>query len=167
MSLTYVLTSSVGSLTLTGQPLNTETVVVGGKTYTFQTSLTDVDGNVNIGADAAGSLKNLRAAINLDNSGESAVGAGTDYAASMTENAEVAVPDAPSATVLVVKAKTPGTVGDLIASTETLTNGSWGGAVLASGAGNVSGWAEDLLAKNQVNSEVAFHIKDDLTALND
>lgn len=166
MSLTYTLDPAEGTLTLTGQPLDTETVVVGGKTYTFQATLTDSDGNVHIGADAASSILNLLAAINLSNEGESAVSAGTDYAASMTVNAEVEGVSS-TATTLVVRARTPGSVGNLIASTETLTNGSWGAAVLESGAGNVDGWAEDLLASNQINSEVIQHIRADLTSSND
>lgn len=55
-----------------------ETVVIDGKTYTFQTTLTNVDGHVKIGADAATSLGNLKAAINLS------AGAGTKYAAATT-----------------------------------------------------------------------------------
>ena len=42
-----------------------ETVLIGEKTYTFQGTLTDVDGNVVIGADAAATLTNLIAAITL------------------------------------------------------------------------------------------------------
>lgn len=116
------------TLTLTGQPLNTETVVVGGKTYTFQTALTDVDGNVLIGATAEESIDNLVAAVNLE------AGAGTTYAASMTANLQVSAVKG-SATTFVASALVAGTVGNLIASTETLTNGSWGGATLAGGTG--------------------------------
>ena len=36
---------ATGTLTLTANPLNTETVTIDGKVYTFQTSMTDVDGN--------------------------------------------------------------------------------------------------------------------------
>ena len=46
-------------LTFTGQPADTNTVVLGAKTYTFQTTLTDVDGNVLIGPSAAISIDNL------------------------------------------------------------------------------------------------------------
>lgn len=57
--------AATGILTLTGQPLDTQTVVIDGKTYIFQTTLTDVDGNVVIGANASESLDNLIAAIDL------------------------------------------------------------------------------------------------------
>lgn len=116
------------TLTLTGQPLNTEAVVVGDKTYAFQTTLTDVDGYVLIGADAEESIENLVAAINL------ATGAGSLYAASMTKNQQVKAVKG-SATTLVVTALVAGTVGNLIPSTESLTNGSWGAGTLASGTG--------------------------------
>lgn len=139
---------ALGTLTLSGQPLNTETVVVGGKTYTFQTSLTDVDGNVKIGADAAASIQNLYNAINL-----TGTGVGTNYATSMTKNKQVEVTST-TATTLVVKAGVPGTIGNLIASTETLTNGSWGGSVLASGAGDSALCIREIVAYDQVNAAV-------------
>lgn len=138
---------AVGTLTLSGQPLNTETVVVGQKTYTFQTSLTDVDGNVKIGASAEGSIDNLVAAINL------ATGAGTNYAASMTLNPSVRAAKT-SATTMKVYAKVAGLVGNLIPSTETLTNGSWGGAVLASGTGDAGYALGRIVAEDQVSAGV-------------
>lgn len=61
-------------------PSNTHNCVVGGKTYTFVTILTNVDGNVLIGADAAACQANLLAAITLG------AGAGTTYAAATTAN---------------------------------------------------------------------------------
>ena len=67
-----------GFLDLTGLPLDTETTVIGSKTYTWQDTLTDVDGNVHIGATASDCIDNLIAAIILGS------GSGTDYAASMT-----------------------------------------------------------------------------------
>ena len=81
MVLITALVRAVGTLTMTGVATDTETVIIGGKTYTTQTSLTDSDGNVLIGADETASMANLAAAINLG------AGSGTLYAASMTENA--------------------------------------------------------------------------------
>lgn len=108
-------------LTLTGQPLNTETVTLGAKAYTFLTVLVDADGNVAIGATTAISVANLIAAITLD-----PAGSGTAYAATMTANADAtAETGAPGETVMVAKALTAGVTGNAIASTETLTNGSW------------------------------------------
>lgn len=116
-----------GTLTLTGLPLDTETVVIGSKTYTFQDTLTDVDGNVQIGASAAASLDNLVAAVNL------AAGSGTKYAASMTVNADVLANEGVGDT-LTATAKVPGVAGNLLDTTETLTNGSWGAVTLENGA---------------------------------
>ncbi|MEE8608889.1 MAG: hypothetical protein V3S55_14890 [Nitrospiraceae bacterium] len=152
-SVSYVAATAV--LTLTDQFDNTETCVVGGKTYTFQTSLTDTDGNIAIGANVAGDLLNLLAAINLSNEGESAVGAGNDYAASMTINAEVSARLAEiTATTLTVRAKTAGTVGNLIACTETHGEGSWDNATLTGGLLTLDAYLADLFLLNQINSEV-------------
>jgi len=119
----------VGSavLTLSGNASNTNTVVIGAKTYTFQTTLTDVDGNVKIGASASDSIDNLIAAINL------AAGAGTTYAASMTAHPLDSLPDS------VIASAGAGDTMDLvvnngamtsIATTETLGSGAWGAATI-------------------------------------
>ena len=72
--------------TLTGTTIATgNTVVIGSKTYTFQATLTDVDGNVHVGATDQDSINNLIAAINLDGTGE----IGVDFAAAMTVNTDV------------------------------------------------------------------------------
>lgn len=155
MSANYSFAAAVGTLTASGTFTDTQTVVVGGKTYTTQTSLTNVDGNVLIGADAAATLQNLYDAINLTGT------AGTQYAAAMTANTRVKA-TAVTATTLVVRALTPGEVGNLIASTETQTNAAWGAATLASGAGNFTAWVAALEASTQINSEVlaALHALD-------
>ncbi len=57
-------------------------VVVGDQFYTFQSTLTNADGHVHIGASAAASLDNLRRAIDLDGV------AGTNYALAMTRNGD-------------------------------------------------------------------------------
>jgi hypothetical protein len=122
------------TLTLTANAGNTETVTIGAKTYTFQTVLTNTDGNVFIGATMSDTLNNLRAAINLD----PAV-AGTLYAA-----ATVVHPTARAVrgagNTLVARAKTAGTGGNSLATTETLANGSWGAATMAGGGTNA--WTE-------------------------
>lgn len=116
-----------GTLTLTGNALNTETVVIGAKTYTFQTVLTNVNGNVLIGATASDSIDNLIAAINLGS------GAGTTYAAATTAHPLQSLPNS------IIASAGAGDTMDIvvnqssttsIASTETLTNGSWGAATL-------------------------------------
>ncbi|MCR4301786.1 MAG: hypothetical protein NUV51_09265 [Sulfuricaulis sp.] len=64
-----------------GNFVDGDTVTIGSRTYTFQTTLTDVDGNVKLGTTEALSLAHLRAAIMLEG--------GSNYAASTTANTEV------------------------------------------------------------------------------
>ncbi len=107
-----------GVLTLTANAGNTETVTLDAKIYTFQTSLTDSDGNVKIGASASASIDNLIAAITLGS------GSGTAYAASMTLHPTVSA-YAGSGDTMDVRQVAPGVAG--VASTETMANGSFGG----------------------------------------
>lgn len=126
------------TLTLSGQPTDTQTVTIGGKAYTFQTVLTNVNGNVLIGADASASLDNLIAAINL------AAGAGSTYAAAMTQHPTVTAA-AGAGDTMIVTAVNAGTDGNSIATTETLTNGAWGAATLAGGVKSYTMKVEKLL----------------------
>jgi hypothetical protein len=146
-------------LTLTANLTNAQTITIGGKAYTTQTSLTDSDGNVLIGGTAEATIDNLVAGINRG------AGAGTVYAASMTRNAHVYAVKV-SATVLRVYAAVPGAIGNNVAVSETQTNASWGAANLAGGTGNVLQFIETLIAMNQINSEVLFELKK-LTAAGD
>lgn len=102
-----------------------ETVTIGTKVYTFEDTLTDVDGNVQIGTDANESLSNLDKAIDLDGTG------GVEYAASMTEHPDVT--STVDANVLTATAEVAGSAGNSIDTTETLTNGSWAEATLLGG----------------------------------
>lgn len=126
---------------------NDETVVIGGKTYTFKTVLTNTDGFVALGASNTEALANLKAAINLE------AGAGTAYAAATTVNGYVTAISS-GASTLVVKAKVAGTVGNFIPTTETCGSGSWGATTLAGGTGSVTDDIDTLLASCQVNSDV-------------
>lgn len=147
MANTVTLVHALGTLTSSGVFVDTQTVVVGGKTYTTQTSLTNVDGNVLIGANAAATLQNLYDAINLTGT------AGTQYATAMTLNGGVTA-TAVTATTLVVKAKVPGSIGNAIPSTETQTNAAWGAATLASGSGDIGLWIASLLATTELGAEI-------------
>jgi len=120
---------ATGVLTMTANPTDTETVVIDGKTYTFQDTLTDSDGNVLIGSTTPASLDNLIAAIRLTASGK-----GLTYAALMTLHSTVTAL-AGTGDTMDATAKTGGFAGDALATTETLANGSWGAATL-SGADN-------------------------------
>ena len=117
--------AATGTLTFDDNVLNTKTVTLGAKTYTFQDALTNVDGNVQVGASASESIDNLIAAMGLKS------GAGTDYAAAMTLHANCT--GAPGAgDTMVATAMAPGTAGNAIVSTETI-NGSWATATLVGG----------------------------------
>jgi hypothetical protein len=118
---------ALGTLTATANFANGETVTTGTKTYTFQTVLTNVDGNVLIGASASDSLDNLIAAINLG------AGSGTLYAAATVANTFVYAV-AGAGDTLIAYALAAGAAGNAIATTETAANASWGTATLAGGS---------------------------------
>jgi hypothetical protein len=69
---------ATGSITIATNPSSNDTIVVNGKTITFKTQAT-VDGEVTLGANAAGTAAALAAALNASN--DPAVAAAT-YAAS-------------------------------------------------------------------------------------
>ncbi len=113
-------------LTLTGQPLNTETVRVGWEVYTFLTVLIAGKNKVKIGDTASDSLDNLISAIKAQE------GEGTLWGADTVEN--VLATAAPGAgDTMVASAKAPGVAGNAIVCTDTLTNGSWGAGTLSGG----------------------------------
>lgn len=98
----------------TTQPTNGQTVTIAGKTYTFQTTLTTGDGNVQISHVLRVTLSNLVAAINLD-----PAGAGTAYSSATLIN--------PNATALLatpqflvygilLTAKQPGILGNALSA---------------------------------------------------
>jgi hypothetical protein len=106
-------------LTATGQPTNGATVKIGSKTYTFQTVLTNVDGNVFIGASLTASLANLLNALNLG------AGGGTAYATAMTAS-PLAFGLSSDATHLTVKARKRGIAGNNVLVATNVTGASWG-----------------------------------------
>lgn len=124
---------SWGDVTLLGGV--TETVVIGAKTYTWKTVLlTSYD--VLIGANASDSCDNLIAAIN------GAAGAGTTYGTGTVASTEVYAAAGAGDTV-VVTAWTEGQSG-VVATTETMANGSWAAAVLTGGGATTSAAPSDL-----------------------
>lgn len=118
---------AVGTLTSDGTNVAaTETVVVGSVTYTFRASVTTTANEVKVGADAATSLANLKHAINAD-------GTTSVYGSATVVNPTVAA-GALTTTTLQLYAKTGGTGGNSLASTETSAHLSFGGTTLAGGA---------------------------------
>jgi len=126
---THGMVAATGSVTIPTNPSNTHTVTIGGKVYTFQSSLTDVDGNVKIGASAALTQANLKAAINLDGGTP-----GTDYATSMTRNKTVDA-STPVADVITLTARAAGKAGNDITLSEAMsgTGNVVSGATLSGG----------------------------------
>jgi hypothetical protein len=117
-----------GILTSTGTNVsNNDTVTIGSRVYTFQTTLTNVDGNVKIGASAAASLTNLINAITVN-----AGNRGIDYAESTTQHPQVTAATISSNSFLVM-ANEKGATGNSIATTETAVTLSFGGSTLSGG----------------------------------
>ena len=94
-----------------------DTYTIDSKVYTFEETLTNVDGNVFIGGSLAQAKLNLVAAINLTGA------AGTDYATLMTAHPTVDVA-AFIVDDVILTARTAGGAGDLIATTETFFTGT-------------------------------------------
>lgn len=121
-----VAAEAFGTLTMAGNAVAAETVVVGAVTYTWRASVAATANEVLVGATAAISLQNLKDAINL-------TGTTAQYGSATVVNPTVGA-GAITATTLVLYAKTGGTAGNALATTETMTNASFGGTTLANGA---------------------------------
>ena len=130
---------SQGTLNLNSNPLDTETVTIDGKAYTFQTVLTDVDGHVLIGGTASATIDNLIAAINLG------AGGGTAYAASTTVHPTVSAAIGAGDT-MIATAKAGGVGGDLIATLDGLSDvlSVWDAVTLGTTTAGVSPTATEV-----------------------
>lgn len=121
-----------------------ETVTIGSTVYTFKNTL-GAAFDVKIGVDLTTTLANLRKAINLTGV------AGTDYGTGTTIHPTVEA-TASDATTLSARAKSYGTGGNAIATTDVAANAAWGSATLTGGAGDVVVLS---VASNQAPSEAA------------
>lgn len=121
---------ATGTLTTTGQPSDTETITLNGKVYTFQSSLTAGDGHVKIGVDTETTYDNLIAAVDL------AAGIGTLYGTGTTLHPTISASEGTGTNVLFT-AKTAGTSGNALTTTEALTNASFASGTLTGGANGV------------------------------
>jgi hypothetical protein len=106
-------------LTATIQPANGNTISVGSKVYTFQTVLTNADGNVFIGASLTITLANLLNAIN------GGAGSGTAYAAATTK-APLALGLSSDATHITIGARRKGMSGNLVKVSTTVGGATFG-----------------------------------------
>ncbi len=117
--------AATATLTFSGVAVNTETLVIGGKTYTWEAALADVDGHIDVGVNQAADESNLTAAIDLG------AGGGTAYAASMVEHPSVDAADVGSTVVITCIAT--GAAGNDIVTTEAMANAAWGGGTMSGG----------------------------------
>lgn len=124
-----------------------DTLVIDGRTYVWQTVLTNVDGHVLIGANDTAALLNMKKAINLE------VTAGTNYALATTANTSVTALSS-NATTLVINSLVTGKVGNRITTTEG-SAGAWGSTTLTGGAGR------DLTTLGLIQGELVFIGGDD------
>jgi len=115
-------------LTFTTIPLNTNTVTIDGKVYTFLDTVGTADGNVHIGANTSATIDNLIDAINLG------PGAGTDYGVNTTLHPSVSAL-AGTGDTMDATAKIGGPAGNNITASDTLAGASaWTAANFAGGA---------------------------------
>lgn len=121
--------AATGTLTLTGNAVADETVTIAGKTYTWKASPTTVANQVKVGATASDSIDNLIAAIMGGTGSGSLYGSAT--IAHTLVSAAAGSGDTMVITALVEDAS--GTAGNAYATTETMTNGSFGVATLNGG----------------------------------
>lgn len=125
---------ATGVLTSSANYANNDTVVIGllaggSKTYTFQTTLTNADGHVKIGATEILSIANLHHAIN--GTGGTA---GTDYATATTAHPDVTATD-DGTHVVTITAKAAGAAWNALATTTTSATAAWGAATMTGGSG--------------------------------
>jgi len=102
-----------GILHIVSQPTDGDTFLIDAKTFTMQGTLTDVDGNVAIGADIATTRLNIHGAINND---VDIPGTTTGFAASTTKHPTVEVTSVSNGNVN-LQALTDGTPGNAIVTT--------------------------------------------------
>lgn len=146
MGIATTIAFAGGTLTSNGTDVADDaTIDIGGKTYTFKAAYSNTDGHVTKGASAAATLANLQAAINLG------AGAGTLYAAAMTKNAYAYAPTV-TATVLTLKSRTPGAIGNLIAIGTAPTNLTRSGALFTGGSGSIDTALDEIIDTEQLNA---------------
>lgn len=108
-------------------PTANDTVTVGAVTYTYKASVTTTANEVALGASAAAALQNLKHAINLTGT------PGTHYGSATVIHPTVEASTLTATTLLLV-AKTGGTGGNSLASTEASTHLSFGGSTFSGGS---------------------------------
>lgn len=124
------------------------TLTINGKVYTWQTSLTNVDGHVLIGANDTAALLNMLRAITLGTA------SGTSYAAATTAHPTVTATSS-NATTLVITALLVGVAGNALTLAES-SSGAWGSSTTVL-TGGVAAVAYEILI-----DDTAAHTRDNL-----
>lgn len=120
---------ATGVLTGSGEPSDGDTVTIGTRVYTWQTTLTAVDGHVHIGGSESAAYTNLNNAIN--NSGGVP---GTDY---FVTAADPLVTSADVSSAITVTSIRYGYGLNTIPTTTTTVEGAWGASTLSGGTANI------------------------------
>ncbi len=122
----YLGTAAVGVLTSNGtNPADGDTVTIGSTVYRFKNTMAAAY-DIQRGATAALTLASLAEGIAAGG------GVGTDYYTGTLAHPSVTV-GTPTATVLTITAALTGDAGNLIATTETSANLSWGAVTMEGG----------------------------------
>jgi hypothetical protein len=117
--------SATGTVSASGTPADGNTVVVGGRTYTFKTTMTPAEGEVHINGQD-GSMTNLASAIN-----KSGGTLGTDYQTA-TANA-FCTSGAVAAHIITLTYRATGTAGNATTLTKVGANLAVSGATFSGG----------------------------------
>jgi hypothetical protein len=118
---------ATGALTFSGNVSDTETVIIGGVTFEFDTEGNTTAGNVAV---AVADVLPATATVNLS----AAVNGNATTAALVTST--------PTSTTVTLTADAAGTAGNSIATTETCANATFGASTLTGGE-TASEWASD------------------------
>ncbi len=122
--------AATGTLTLAGNAVAGETVTIGQQVYVWAASAnTQTPNVVKVGSSASVSIDNLIAAINA-----TAASQGSLYSFNTIPNLQVTAA-AGAGDTMDVTAITAGANGNLIATLETMSQGSWAHPTLINGAG--------------------------------
>lgn len=127
----YARFTAIGLGGFSNNAANNETIVIGGKTYTFQNSLTQVDGHILIQAGSiAGTRNGLLAAIGAVQVASSV--ASIDWAGNTTANSSV-LAHSIGANSISLTAKIPGPYANSIALDTTCASFVWGNSFMSLG----------------------------------
>ena len=159
MAQSVTLVAATGTLTFSADPVATDTVTIGGITYTYiatPAAAYDVD----VAGTRAGSITNLIAAIN-----RSGTPGATTYHADTVQHPAVSAAEGAGDTA-VITARFPGTIGNTVETATSETDITFGAATLTGGTGVFADALQNIIDENQVNSEVIAELND-LLAYND